>query len=210
MMWVPNLGASRGDSLHVDDGLWAVPEPLLPERLSTIRKLCRRLGPEVVEAITRAVIAKAMRERRFVVRAARCDSTVVEADVRYPTDLGLAAAPTRALAREAAKVKPLTGATGRGVRDRSRAVGRRLRLLNRTLARRAGQGKELALRLTGEAGELVRRSVAETRRVAAGLRSRARGRGARARLAAGRRPPARGVGRARREGRAPDRPAARR
>ena len=29
--------------------------------------------------------------RRFVVRAARIDSTVVEADIRYPTDLGLAA-----------------------------------------------------------------------------------------------------------------------
>src|SRR5918998_3975172 len=69
---------------------------------STIRKLVRRLGPEVIERITRAVIAKATDERRFVARAARCDSTVVEADVRYPSDLGLAADATRTLAREAA------------------------------------------------------------------------------------------------------------
>jgi hypothetical protein len=71
---------------------------------STIRKLCRRLGCEVVEEITRVVITKATRERRFVTRAARCDSTMVEADVRYPTDLGLAVDATRTLAREAAKV----------------------------------------------------------------------------------------------------------
>lgn len=32
-MWVPNLGGRVAGSLHVDDGLWAVLEPLLPERL---------------------------------------------------------------------------------------------------------------------------------------------------------------------------------
>jgi transposase, IS5 family len=153
---------------------------------STVRKLTRRLGPGVVEEITRVVIDKAVRERRFTVRAARCDSTVVEADVRFPSDLGLAGDATRVLARESTKVRGLAGSDARRVRDRSRAIGRRLRLLNRTLQRRTGQGKELALRLTGEAGALLRRSVRETRRLAGELRARARGRGARAKLAAAR------------------------
>src|SRR5512139_912008 len=70
---------------------------------STIRKLVRRLGPEVIEEITRVVIAAATSgERRFVARAARIDSTVVEADIRYPSDLGLASDATKMLAREAA------------------------------------------------------------------------------------------------------------
>jgi IS5 family transposase len=154
---------------------------------STIRKLVRRLGPEVIEEITRAVITSATAERSFVARAARCDSTVVEADVRYPSDLGLAADATRALAREAARARKVAGAEAPRVRDRSRAANRRLRTLNRTLARRTGQGKQTALRLTGEAGELVRRSVAETRRLARRLRERARGRGAGAKLAAAQR-----------------------
>jgi transposase, IS5 family len=174
------------DSLHLRRFcLIALCERVCDE--STIRKLCRRLGSEVVEEITRAVIVKATHERRFVARAARCDSTVVEADVRYPTDLGLAVDATRMLAREAAKVQRLAGSTARAVRDRSRAAGRRLRHVNRTLARRTGQGKATALRSTGEAGELVRRSVAQTRRLAARLRQRARGRGAQAKLAAARR-----------------------
>lgn len=54
---------------------------------STIRKLARRLGAEVVEEITRVVISKAKRETRFRGRAARIDSTVVEADIRYPSDV---------------------------------------------------------------------------------------------------------------------------
>jgi IS5 family transposase len=147
---------------------------------STIRKLCRRLGAEVVDEITRVVIASAVRERRFSPRAGRVDSTVVEADIRYPSDLALAGDATRALAREAAKTNELAGPGAPRVRDRSRAAAKRLRSLNRTLARRLGQGKQTALRLTGEAGELVEQSVRETRRLAARLRDRARGRGAQA------------------------------
>jgi transposase, IS5 family len=56
---------------------------------STVRKLTRRLGAEVVHELTRTVIQKARREKRFRPRAARIDSTVVEADVRYPTDAAL-------------------------------------------------------------------------------------------------------------------------
>jgi transposase, IS5 family len=174
------------DSLHLRRFCLVALTERVPDE-STIRKLCRRLGPEVIEEITRAVIAKATEERRFVARAARCDSTVVEADIRYPSDLGLAADATRALAREATRARELAGARSPRVRDRSRAVNRRLRTLSRTLARRTGQGKETALRLTGEAGELVGRSVAETRRLAARLRARARGRGAQAKLTSARR-----------------------
>src|SRR5438552_8368213 len=53
---------------------------------STVRKLTRRLGGEVVEELTRCVIAKARRECHFVARAVRLDSTVLEAAVCYPSD----------------------------------------------------------------------------------------------------------------------------
>jgi IS5 family transposase len=181
------LAREVSDSLHLRRFCRIALTERVPDE-STIRKLVRRLGSEVIEEITRAVIAGAMTgERRFVARAARVDSTVVEADVRYPSDLALAADATRALARAAARARGLAGSNAPRVRDRSRAARRRLRTLNRTLARRTGQGKRVALRLTGEAGDLVRRSVAETRRLARRLRERARGRGARTKLAAARR-----------------------
>src|SRR3954469_23040933 len=169
------------DSLHLRRFCRIALTERVPEE-STIRKLVRRLGPEVIDEITRAVIAKATGERRFLARAARCDSTVVEADVRSPSDLGLAADATRALAREAARAGNLAGPSAPRVRDRSRAANRRMRSLNRTLARRTGQGKETALRLTGAAGELAAKSVREARRLARLLRESARGRGARAKL----------------------------
>jgi IS5 family transposase len=173
------------DSLHLRRFCLVALTERVPDE-STIRKLCRRLGPGVVEEICRAVIAGAVRERRFRARAARIDSTVVEGDIRYPSDLGLAADATRMLAREAARAVGLAGDDAPRVQDRSRATNRRLRTLNRTLARRTGQGKATALRLTGEAGELVASSVSETRRLARQLRERARGRRARAKLVAAR------------------------
>jgi transposase, IS5 family len=175
------------DSLHLRRFcLIALTERVADE--STVRKLVRRLGPEVIDEICRVVIAGATTgERRFVARAARIDSTVVEADVRYPTDIGLAADAAAALAHAAATVGRVAGPDAPRVQDRSRAVGRRQRRLNRTLAARTGQGKPTALRLTGEAGRLVERSVREARRVAEHLRRRARGRGAQAKLNAARR-----------------------
>jgi IS5 family transposase len=157
---------------------------------STVRKLVRRLGPDVVEEITRVLIDKAQRERRFIARAMRCDSTVVEADVRWPSDAGLALDAARRLAREGARAATVAGDAVRRVQDRSRAVGRRLRLIGRTMGRRLGRtggARAVVLDLTGQAGELVARSIREARTLADQARRRARGRGAQARLAAARR-----------------------
>jgi IS5 family transposase len=157
---------------------------------STVRKLVRRLGPDVVDDITRALIGKAQRERRFSARAMRCDSTVVEADVRWPSDAGLALDAARGLAREGARVAAAVGGRARRVRDRSRAVGRRLRLIGRTVGRRLGRtggARAKVLELTGQTGKLVRRSIREARALAAHARKAARGRGARAKLSAARR-----------------------
>jgi len=53
------------DSLHLRRFCLIALTERVPDE-STIRKLCRRLGPEVIEGISRAVIARATRERRFV------------------------------------------------------------------------------------------------------------------------------------------------
>lgn len=130
---------------------------------STIRKLTRRLGAEVVAELSRVVIGKATRETRFRARAVRIDSTVVEADVRYPTDAGLAGDGVRTLAREARQVRAMLDGQVPRVRDRSRAVGGRLREIGRTLRRRTGEAKQEVLDLTAQTGKLLSASVREAR-----------------------------------------------
>lgn len=156
------------DSLHLRRFcLIALTDPVPTE--STVRKLTRRLGPELVAELIRGVIALATRERRFAPRAMRTDSTVVEADVRYPTDAGLAATGVRLLAVGARRLGGAVDGVVPHVRDRSRAVGRRLRAISRTLRRRTGQARDEVLRLTAEAGVLLERSVREARRALAAV-----------------------------------------
>src|SRR5712691_473671 len=134
------LRREQSDYFHLRRfGLIALEERVPDE--STVRKLTRRLGAETVAELSRLVIGKAQRETRFRARAMRIDSTVVEADVRYPTDAGLAGDGVRTLAREGKRLAARWGRTEAKVRDRSRAVGKRLRAISRTLKRRTGEAK---------------------------------------------------------------------
>jgi transposase, IS5 family len=169
------------DSLHLRRFCLIALGERVPDE-STVRKLTRRLGGEVAEEITRVVIGKAQRETRFKARVVRIDSTVVEADVRYPTDSGLALDCARVLAGQARELLVKVGQDAGHVRDRSRAIGRRVRLMARTLGRRTGERKQQVLELTEQAGKLVERSIREAKRLIVVARQRARGRGARAKL----------------------------
>jgi IS5 family transposase len=168
------------DSLHLRRFCLIALAERVPHE-STVRKLTRRLGGAVIEELTRCVIAKAQRETRFQARAVRIDSTVVEADVRYPSDAALSLDGVRTLAR---RLTALVGSEAGHVRDRSRALGRRLRAISRTIGRRTGERKAQVLSLTEQAGELLSRSVRDARRLALAARARARGRGSQRKLQA--------------------------
>src|SRR5437763_1012042 len=119
------LVAEVSDSIHLRRFCRISLTDRVPEE-STVRKLTRRIGAETVQELTRALIAKATREKRFRPWAVRIDSTVTEADVKYPTDAGLASAGVRVLAREGRKLARLIGETRARARDRSRSTGRKL------------------------------------------------------------------------------------
>jgi transposase, IS5 family len=159
------LMAEVSDSIHLRR-FCRIP---LSERVpddSTVRKLTRRVGAETVNELTRTLIEAAVREKRFRPRAVRIDSTVIEADVRYPTDADLASHGVKLLAREGRKLACLVKEKKARVRDRSRQVGQRLRLLTRTIRRRSGEAKAEVLALTEQTGELLGRSVKEARKLA--------------------------------------------
>ena len=177
------LVAEVSDSIHLRRFCRISLSERVPDE-STVRKLTRRIGAETVAELTRALIVKATKEKRFRPRAVRIDSTVTEADVRYPTDAGLASSGVRVLAREGRKLAKLIKEKRRRVRDRSRSMGRKLRAITRTVRRRSGEAKAEVLKLTEETGELLSKSIKEARRLAQIARRKARGRGAQTKLKA--------------------------
>ena len=175
------LVAEVSDSIHLRRFCRISLGERVPDE-STVRKLTRRIGPDTVNELTRSLIETAVREKRFRPRAVRIDSTVVEADVRYPTDADLASHGVRVLAREGRKLAALVKEKRTRVRDRSRQLGRKLRALTRTIRRRLGEAKAEVLALTEQTGELLERSVKEARQLARAAHRKARGRGAAAKV----------------------------
>jgi transposase, IS5 family len=174
------------DSLHLRRFCLLPLTQRVPDE-STVRKLVRRLGPETVNELTRVVIGKVQRETHFRGRAVRIDSTVVEADICYPSDGVLALQGAQALAREGGRLAGrLRGPTVRVV-DRSRRIGKLVRAISKTLARCTGQQVAEVLALNAKAGQALARSIREARALAAQARAAARGRGAQAKLHAARR-----------------------
>jgi len=92
---------------------------------STLEKITSRCGESAVAALNEVLLAKAAENKVIRLDKVRADTTVVEADVSYPTDSGLLA---KGVAKMAAAVKKLKGmglASGTAARDRTRSVRRR-------------------------------------------------------------------------------------
>jgi transposase, IS5 family len=95
----------------------------------------------------------------------RADTTVVEADVGYPTDSGLLAKAIGSMGRGVARIKAVSGATRTRARDRRRAAGRRARAIASKLRVRGAQQHDQAqaavARITGELAGIAEAALAE-------------------------------------------------
>ena len=111
------------------------------------------------------MIKLAVQKRGFRIRALRSDSTTRQADIRYPTDSGLAAAASKALARAARQLRGLGPELTRTVPGRSRAVNKLLRALTRSLRSGTGEPKEQVQRLTEQIAAQARMAVGQAQRL---------------------------------------------
>jgi IS5 family transposase len=105
---------------------------------TTLVKLVRRAGPEVVERLNSALLGKLADDKLLRARKLRVDTTVVEADIDYPTDADLLEHAVRKLGGLVRRLKARAAASRTRFRDRGRAAGRRMKQLARTLRRRTG------------------------------------------------------------------------
>jgi IS5 family transposase len=137
---------------------------------TTLVKLVRRAGPEVIEQLNAALVDKLARDKLLRARKLRVDTTVVEADIDYPTDADLLEHAVRKLGGLVRRVKARGAASRTRFRDRGRAAGRRMKQLARTLRRRSGVAMGEVDRLTGEVAAIARRTLREVQVVAGNAR----------------------------------------
>jgi IS5 family transposase len=133
---------------------------------TTLMKLTTRCGTAAVDGCNEALLAKAAEAKLLRTARLRADTTVVPADVCYPTDSGLLAKAIGRIAAAGRRVQAAGGATRTKVRDRSRSAGARARAIGAKLRLRIAQGRDKAqaviARITGELAKLAELAVAET------------------------------------------------
>jgi transposase, IS5 family len=140
-----------------------VPDP------TTLMKLTKRLGPELLEELNKELLALAVERKVLRSRRLRVDTTVLEADIRSPTDSGLCAHAVSRLTRLAKRVQAAGFASGARLRDRRRSVGKRIRRISAERGRGARFGGPIA-RLTGEIVARAKQTIREVRAIAGAAR----------------------------------------
>jgi IS5 family transposase len=126
---------------------------------STVRKLTRRCGPELIEELNRQLLAATHQRGEVDLDRVRADTTVVEADIKYPTDSGLL---TSATCHIASRLGRLHGA---GVKvsfvDRTSQARALQHSIGVWLRRRSDEAKAEVLAITEQLADLAAAAVAE-------------------------------------------------
>ena len=132
---------------------------------TTLMKLTTRCGEAAVAGLNEALWAKAAGNKLLRVARVRADTTVIPANVAYPTDSGLSAKAVGKLVRAVRRVQAAGGATGTTVVDRRRAAARRVREIASKLRSRGKlsreESTEVIHRVTGELADLADKTAAE-------------------------------------------------
>jgi transposase, IS5 family len=138
----------------------SVPHP------TTLMKLTTRCGSAAVDGLNEALLAKAAEAKLLRTNKVRVDTTVVEADVGFPTDSGLLAKGIGAMTRSVQRIKAAGGAVRTQVRDRRRSAGRRARSIASKLRLRGAQQRDQAQaavrRITGELAGIAEQVIRDT------------------------------------------------
>jgi transposase, IS5 family len=141
----------------------SVPHP------TTLMKLTTRCGSVAVDGLNEALLAKAAEAKLLRTGRIRVDTTVVAANVAYPTDSGLLAKAVRRIAATGTRIQAAGGAIRTKMRDRSRSAGKRAHEIGAKLRLRGAAGRDEAqatvLRVTGELAELAATTADQAERL---------------------------------------------
>jgi transposase, IS5 family len=129
---------------------------------TTLMKITTRCGEDTVLALNEALIAKAVEAKVVKTGKVRADTTVVSANVEYPTDSGLLATAVTKIGKLVRRIKAAGGAVRTRFRDRSRSAVTKVHSIAAKLRLRGAQAKDEAqatvLRITGELADLAQHS----------------------------------------------------
>jgi IS5 family transposase len=142
----------------------SVPHP------TTLMKITTRCGGQAIDQLNEALLRKAMAAHVVKLDRVRTDTTVVPANVSYPTDSGLLAKGLAKLTKTVRALHELGLARRTNFRDRTRSVRRRAHQIAVWLRRRTGDAKDEVLAITDELAKIADAAIKDADIVAKNVR----------------------------------------
>ena len=130
-----------GDSLHWRRFCHLALDAPVPHA-TTLSKLTRKYGPDVVHEVNRLLVQRAGEQKLVRSRKLRIDTTVVQAPIDYPTDIGLLADSARVVTRTVRQLHAAGVAVRTHLRSRARSIKRALAAVGRSLRMRTDEAKQ--------------------------------------------------------------------
>jgi IS5 family transposase len=131
---------------------------------TVMNKWALTLGPEVIGDLHKRVVTIAQEKRVVEGRKMRVDTTVVEANIHYPTDSSLLGDGVRVLTRAMKRIAAIAGDAGAKLRDRSRSVKYRILEIGRAARSKGDTGKEKLQQAYRKLLEATSRVVGQAKR----------------------------------------------
>jgi IS5 family transposase len=142
---------------------------------TTLMKITTRCGQVAVDGLNEALLAKAVEARVLKTNRVRADTTVVEANVAYPSDSSLLAKGVAKMVTATKKLRAMGLATRTRLADKTRTVRSRARSINANLRRRnddrLAEVKRINAELAGIAERVARQADAVVRNARRKLRA---------------------------------------
>jgi len=152
------------DSLHWRRFCHLALEAPVPHS-TTLSKLTRKYGADVLHELNRALVQQACERKLVRCRKLRIDTTVVQAPIDYPTDIGLLADGARVVTRSVRQLQAAGVAVRTAFRSRARSIKRSLAAVGRSLRLRTEDAKAAVLRHTATALWCTRQITRQAQRV---------------------------------------------
>jgi IS5 family transposase len=147
---------------------------------TTLMKITKRCGEAAVKGLNDTLLAKAAEAKVLKTNRLRADTTVVEANVAYPTDSGLLAKGIAKVAGAAKKLRRMGLATRTRMVDKTRTARAKARGIGANLRRRTDDKLAEVKRLNGELAGIAERAARQAEAVVRNARRALRRQGKRA------------------------------
>lgn len=132
---------------------------------STLMKITTKIGSATVEALNVELVAKAVEAGLVDVSWLRADTTVVPANIKYPTDSGLLTKGISKISTLVARIQKTGVASRTGFDDQIPAARQGAHRIGSKLRRRHETAKAEVLEITGELAELAETVCLQAKRV---------------------------------------------